>query len=137
MNVLAVGCHPDDVEIGCAGTLAKCVQRGDKVTVCHVANGNMGHEIIKPDELRIIRANEKLPIDKEAASQANAVRLMTVHGSKGLEFPVCFVCHCDSSLKSALNADARRSIPIYAIFILSSPFLIFSISHFCVFVKWF
>ncbi len=53
---------------------------------------------------RIIRANEKLPIDKEAASQANAVRLMTVHGSKGLEFPVCFVCHCDSSLKSALNA---------------------------------
>ena len=27
MNVLAVGCHPDDVEIACAGTLAKCVKR--------------------------------------------------------------------------------------------------------------
>ncbi len=58
MNVLAIGCHPDDIEISCCGTLAKCVKRGDKVTVCHVANGNMGHEIIKPDELRIIRANE-------------------------------------------------------------------------------
>lgn len=58
MNVLAIGCHPDDIEIGCCGTLAKCVKRGDKVTVCHVANGNMGHEIIGPDELRIMRANE-------------------------------------------------------------------------------
>ena len=58
MNVLAVGCHPDDIEISCCGTLAKCVKRGDKVTVCHVANGNMGHEIISPEELRVIRANE-------------------------------------------------------------------------------
>lgn len=58
MNVLAIGCHPDDIEINCAGTLAKCVKRGDKVTVCHVANGNLGHEIINPDELRVMRANE-------------------------------------------------------------------------------
>ena len=58
MNVLAIGCHPDDIEISCSGTLAKCVKRGDKVTVCHVANGNMGHEIISPEELRQIRANE-------------------------------------------------------------------------------
>ena len=58
MNVLAIGCHPDDIEISCCGTLAKCVKRGDKVTVCHVANGNMGHEIIPPDELRDMRAKE-------------------------------------------------------------------------------
>lgn len=58
MNVLAIGCHPDDIEISCSGTLAKCVKRGDKVTVCHVANGNMGHEIIPPDELRTIRIGE-------------------------------------------------------------------------------
>lgn len=58
MNVLAIGCHPDDIEIACSGTLAKCVKRGDNVTVCHCANGNMGHEIIKPDELREIRAQE-------------------------------------------------------------------------------
>ncbi len=58
MNVLAIGCHPDDMEISCSGTLAKCVKRGDKVTVCHVCNGNMGHEIIKPEELRLMRAEE-------------------------------------------------------------------------------
>ncbi len=58
MNILAIGCHPDDVEINCAGTLAKCVKRGDKVIVCHACNGNMGHEVIMPDELRLIRAQE-------------------------------------------------------------------------------
>lgn len=58
MNVLAIGCHPDDIEINCAGTLVKCVERGDKVTVCHVANGDLGHEIIMPDELRVVRAGE-------------------------------------------------------------------------------
>lgn len=58
MNVLAIGCHPDDIEINCAGTLAKCVKRGDNVTVCHVANGNLGHAIIQPPELREIRIGE-------------------------------------------------------------------------------
>lgn len=58
MNILAIGCHPDDIEIACAGTIAKCVKRGDKVIVCHVSTGNLGHVIIPPDELTIIRANE-------------------------------------------------------------------------------
>lgn len=58
MRVLAIGAHPDDIEIACSGTLAKCVQRGDKVTVCHLSSGNLGHEIIPPDELRKIRAEE-------------------------------------------------------------------------------
>ena len=30
MNVLAIGCHPDDLEINAGGTLAKCAKRGDK-----------------------------------------------------------------------------------------------------------
>ena len=58
MNVLAIGCHPDDIEINCAGTLAKCVKRGDKVIVCHASSGNLGHVIIPPDELTKIRAEE-------------------------------------------------------------------------------
>ena len=58
MRVLAIGTHPDDIEIACSGTLAKCVKRGDTVIVCHVSSGNLGHVVIPPDELRIIRANE-------------------------------------------------------------------------------
>ena len=66
MNILAIGCHPDDVEIACAGTLAKCVQRGDKVIVCHTSSGNLGHVIIPPDELTIMRANEAKTAGKMA-----------------------------------------------------------------------
>lgn len=58
MNVLAVGCHPDDIEIGCGGTLIKYAKRGDNVTVCHMTNGNMGHVRIMPDELAVIRTAE-------------------------------------------------------------------------------
>lgn len=58
MNVLAIGCHPDDMEINCAGTLAKCVKRGDNVTVCHVCNGDLGHVIIEPEELGKMRIGE-------------------------------------------------------------------------------
>jgi LmbE family N-acetylglucosaminyl deacetylase len=42
MNVLAIGAHPDDVEIGCGGTLIKHVQRGDHVTVLIVTSGEVG-----------------------------------------------------------------------------------------------
>ena len=58
MNILAIGCHPDDVEICCAGTLAKCVKRGDKVTVAHLCTGSLGHVVIPPEELVPIRAAE-------------------------------------------------------------------------------
>ena len=58
MKILAVGCHPDDLEIGCYGTLAKYVKQGHDVAVCHVANGNLGHAIIMPDELREMRFKE-------------------------------------------------------------------------------
>lgn len=58
MNILAVGCHPDDLEIACAGTLIKYAKRGHNVYMCHVANGNMGHAIIMPDELIKIRCEE-------------------------------------------------------------------------------
>lgn len=33
MNVLAIGAHPDDVEFGCGGTLAKHVAGGDSVNI--------------------------------------------------------------------------------------------------------
>ena len=33
MNVLGVGAHYDDLELGCSGTLINHVQRGDKVTM--------------------------------------------------------------------------------------------------------
>ena len=43
-TVLVISCHPDDMEIACAGTLLKCRDRGDRVVVCHLSSGNDGNE---------------------------------------------------------------------------------------------
>ena len=64
MKVLAIGCHPDDLEIACGGTLRKYVEEGADVYMCHVANGNMGHVEILPEPLREIRT-----IESEAAGK--------------------------------------------------------------------
>jgi len=58
MNILAFGCHPDDIEVACAGTLVKYKKQGNNVIVCHMTNGNMGHVIIEPEELGEMRKAE-------------------------------------------------------------------------------
>lgn len=58
MKILAIGCHPDDLEINAFGTLAKYVKQGCDVYVCTVANGDLGHYQIMPDELAKIRFEE-------------------------------------------------------------------------------
>jgi N-acetylglucosamine malate deacetylase 1 len=58
MNILAIGAHPDDLEISCAGTLAKMKQAGHHVVLCHVSDGDKGHYEIPPDELVVIRKKE-------------------------------------------------------------------------------
>ncbi len=57
-RVLAVGAHPDDLEILCAGTLAKYTQRGVRVVMAIATDGSAGHMIIPPDELAEIRRKE-------------------------------------------------------------------------------
>jgi LmbE family N-acetylglucosaminyl deacetylase len=42
MNVLAVGPHPDDIEIGCGGTLIKYAQKGHHVYLLVITRGEMG-----------------------------------------------------------------------------------------------
>ncbi|SEF17984.1 PIG-L deacetylase family protein [Jiangella alba] len=58
MRVLAVAAHPDDLEILCAGTLRRCVERGDEVTMAHVSRGDAGSFTQAPDEIAAIRAAE-------------------------------------------------------------------------------
>jgi LmbE family N-acetylglucosaminyl deacetylase len=70
MNILGIGCHPDDLDIGCGGTLAKYAQQGHKVFMCHIANGNMGHKVIMPEELVAIRTKEAQDAAKVLGAEA-------------------------------------------------------------------
>jgi LmbE family N-acetylglucosaminyl deacetylase len=58
MRVLAVGAHPDDVEILCGGTLAKYAARGDQVTIMVATNGNVGSPTHTKEEIAAIRRKE-------------------------------------------------------------------------------
>jgi len=60
MKVLAIGAHPDDIEILCAGTIAKFAKLGHEVFICHVCNGNKGSNIYSSEELVKMRRNEAI-----------------------------------------------------------------------------
>lgn len=42
LDVLAIGAHPDDVELGCSGILIKEVKRGKKVGIIDLTQGELG-----------------------------------------------------------------------------------------------
>jgi LmbE family N-acetylglucosaminyl deacetylase len=58
MRVLAVGAHPDDLEISCGGTLVRYVQRGDDVVMAHASNGDKGSFDRGAEEIARIRDAE-------------------------------------------------------------------------------
>ena len=44
MNIQAIGAHPDDIEIGCGGTLLKYARAGHNVFLLVLTEGNIGGE---------------------------------------------------------------------------------------------
>ena len=42
LNILAFGVHPDDVELGCAGTLISAITEGKKVGIIDLTEGELG-----------------------------------------------------------------------------------------------
>ena len=42
VDVLVFGAHPDDVELGCGGTLLKLVKEGKKVGIIDLTKGELG-----------------------------------------------------------------------------------------------
>ena len=42
VDILAIGAHPDDVELGCGGTLAKLISEGKTVAVIDLTQGELG-----------------------------------------------------------------------------------------------
>ena len=75
LDILAIGAHPDDVELGCAGTIAKEISKGKKVGIIDLTRGELG---TKGD------ANTR---DTESNDAAN---LLGVEFRENLNFSDCF-----------------------------------------------
>lgn len=71
LDILAFGAHPDDVELGCAGTISKEVALGKKVGIVDLTRGELG-----------TRGSAEIR-DQEAA---NAARILGVAVRENLQF---------------------------------------------------
>jgi LmbE family N-acetylglucosaminyl deacetylase len=60
MNILAIGAHPDDIEMQCAGTLALYAAAGHKIFVAVATNGNVGSPTLSREEIADVRHKEQL-----------------------------------------------------------------------------
>jgi LmbE family N-acetylglucosaminyl deacetylase len=80
MNVLAIGAHFDDVELGCGGALAKHVSKGDDVTVyVATASGFANHRNQE------VRSNSLAQAEGEEAMKALGVKRLICGAFKTLE----------------------------------------------------
>ena len=57
-RILAFGCHPDDVEFMCAGTLALLKDLGYEIHIATVCGGEMGSMTLDKEEIREVRLKE-------------------------------------------------------------------------------
>ena len=55
MRILAIGAHPDDLELLAGGTLALYAGAGHDVTMAIATNGNVGHPTLAPQQIAEIR----------------------------------------------------------------------------------
>ncbi|MCR9181630.1 MAG: bacillithiol biosynthesis deacetylase BshB1 [Flavobacteriaceae bacterium] len=82
LDILAIGAHPDDVELGCGATLAKEIAVGKKVGILDLTRGELG-----------TRGSAEIR-DKEAAK---AAEILGVTFRKNLEFSDGFFVNNTSS----------------------------------------
>lgn len=65
MNILAIGAHFDDIELGCGGALAKHVANGDKVyafVATYSGYKNMNDVVVRPSEVAHAEGAEAMKI---------------------------------------------------------------------------
>ncbi len=89
VDVLALGAHPDDIELACGGTIAKLVKDGHRVAIADVTQGELGTRGNKDirakeaaDAARILgvatRRNLKIPDGDIEVSHANIKKVITL-----------------------------------------------------------
>ena len=70
LDVLAIGAHPDDVELGCSGTLINEIKRGKKVGIVDLTQGELG---------------TRGTIETRYQEAADAAKIMGIHVRENLQ----------------------------------------------------
>ncbi len=64
MDILVFAPHPDDEIIGCGGSIAKQVEKGNKVSIVYLTSGESGSQKFSKSEFRKIREREAKAVAK-------------------------------------------------------------------------
>jgi bacillithiol biosynthesis deacetylase BshB1 len=93
-DILAFGVHPDDVELGCSGTILAAIQQGKKVGLVDLTRGELG-----------TRGNAET---RNAESEA-AARVLGIHARENLEMADGFFEHNEENILKVIRAIRKYS----------------------------
>ncbi len=90
LDILAIGAHPDDVELACGGTVAKCVKQGYKVGLLDLTEGETGtrgNARIRAKEAKdaanilgvSVRENLKMADGKFEVNEKNRLKVIQIY----------------------------------------------------------
>ena len=95
LDVLAIGAHPDDVELGCSGVLIKEIKRGKKAGIIDLTQGELG---------------TRGTIETRYQEAAEAAKLMGLHARENLKMRDGFFVN-DEAHQLQLIAAIRKYQP--------------------------
>ena len=87
-DILAFGVHPDDVELGCSGTLVAAVAQGKKVAVVDLTRGELG--------------TRGTPETRDAEA-ANAAKVMGLHSRENLQMADGFFQNDENNIRKVIT----------------------------------
>ncbi|MGC8896958.1 MAG: bacillithiol biosynthesis deacetylase BshB1 [Bacteroidota bacterium] len=120
LDVLAIGAHPDDVELSCGGTLALLARQGHPVGIVDLSRGELGTRGTKEirakeaeEAARIlgaeVRVNLELPdgnIQIDAENRNKLIRIIRMYRPKILLIPHWLERHPDHERAHHLSREA-------------------------------
>jgi bacillithiol biosynthesis deacetylase BshB1 len=120
LDILAFGAHPDDVELGCSGTIAKEISLGKKVGIIDLTRGELGtrgsveirnSESAKASEILGISARENLDMRDGffVNDEAHQLKIIQMIRKYQPEIVICNAIddrHIDHGKGSKLVSDA-------------------------------
>lgn len=120
IDILAIGAHPDDVELGCGATIAKEISKGKKVGILDLTRGELGtrgsaeiRDMEAADAAQILgvefRINLRFPDGFLVNNEASILEIMKVIRKYQPDIVLCNAIedrHIDHSKASKLASDA-------------------------------
>jgi len=120
LDILAIGAHPDDVEMSCGATIAKEVARGKKVGILDLTRGELGTRgsaKIREEEATeaakilgvVVRDNLGLAdgfFENDRASQIELVKIIRKYKPEVVFCNAIYDRHIDHGRGSSLASDA-------------------------------